>query len=352
MLRHQPALLGTSGYGNDRQMGLERTPAEYVSGMMEVFSAVRAGLIEDGSLWLNIGDCYATGGGAVGRCPGGGEQGERFLRQGMINTQPNRMPLEGLKPKDLIGVPWRVAFALQAEGWWLRSEIIWAKPNGMPGSQQDRCTSSHETIFQMTKSERYWSDFDAIKTPPRESTLVRLTQDIQAQAGSHRANGGRKTNGTMKAVHGSTLTGAPHGRHFLDENIPVKERRSDKQRGHSRRHNGFNDRWDQMTVAEQQSMPAMMRDVWFVAPATFDEAHFAVMPEEIAKRCIRAGCPISGIVLDPFAGAGTTLLVARANHCRAIGIEIEEKYCEIAAKRLSQEVLNFEASAPPKEGNR
>lgn len=333
-----PPYWGLRDYGVAGQLGLERTPEEYVAKMVEGFREVRRVLRSDGLLWLNLGDSYATGGGAVGRCPGGGEQGERFLRQGMINTQPNRMKLEGLKPKDLIGVPWRVAFALQLDGWYLRSEIIWAKPNGMPGSQQDRCTSAHESIFHLSKSERYFCDFDAIKTPPRESTMVRLAQNVQAQAGSHRANGGGKSNGPMKAVaHGSTLTGSPHGRHFLGDAIPEKERRADKQRGHSRKHAGFNDRWDAMEKSEQQSQPAMMRDVWFVSPATFDEAHFAVMPHEIARRCILAGSKEGDTILDPFNGAGTTGLVATRLQRNYIGIELNPEYVEMAKRRIEQD---------------
>jgi DNA modification methylase len=205
-----------------------------------------------------------------------------------------------------------VAFALQADGWWLRDAIIWAKPNGMPGSQTDRCTSSYEFVFQLSKSETYWSDFDAIKTPPRESSLIRTAQDIQAQSGSHRANGGEKTNGAMKAV------GV----------------RTDKQRGHSRRHAGFNERWDAMPVKEQQSMPAMMRNVWFIPPANYDEAHFAVMPEELVRRCVLAGCPNGGTVLDPFAGSGTTGAVANEYNRNAVLIELNPEYVKLIEKRL------------------
>lgn len=329
-----PPYWGLRDYGCEGQLGLEATPELYISAMTSVFREVRRVLRSDGTLWLNMGDSYCStdkwGGGSLENT---GKQ--TVAVDGTVPaweaTRRRKEPIAGLKPKDLCGIPWMLAFALRADGWYLRSEIIWAKPNGMPGSQQDRCTSSHETIFQMSKSERYWSDFDAIKTPPRESTLLRLAQDVQSQAGSHRANGGAKTNGTMKAV----------------------QRRSDKQRGHSRRHNGFNDRWDQMSVAEQQSTPAMMRDVWFVPPANCDDAHFAVMPEEVAKRCILAGCPTGGTVLDPFGGSGTTALVARDNGCKAILIELSAEYIEIAKRRLSQEVLAFgESSHEQADGGR
>jgi hypothetical protein len=166
----------------------------------------------------------------------------------------------------------------------------------------------------LTKSAHYWSDFDAIKTPARESTLIRTAQDVQAQAGSHRANGGAKTNGPMRAVGG---------------NVP------DKQRGHSRRHAGFNERWDLMEKSERQARPAMMRDVWFVSPKGYKGAHFAVFPEEIPRRCILAGCPEGGIVLDPFGGAGTTALAARNLNRHCVLTELNPEYVALAERRLA-----------------
>ena len=154
------------------QLGLERTPEEYVSKLVAVFREVRRVLRDDGTLWCVLGDCYATGAGKVGNCPGGGEQGARWRGEGSKHdygigpvTQPNRMPLPGLKPKDLVGVPWRVVFALQADGWWLRSDIIWHKPNPLPESVTDRPTKAHEYVFLLAKSERYWYDAEAIAEP-------------------------------------------------------------------------------------------------------------------------------------------------------------------------------------------
>lgn len=344
-----PPYFGLRDYGNVGQIGLEASPDDFVAEMVSVFSDVRRVLRDDGTLWLNLGDSYA-GSGRGGNPPDSPHQ-KQATNKGSISVIGNtardaattRRAGEGrffgLKPKDLMGIPWRVAFALQADGWWLRDAIIWAKPNGMPGSQIDRCTSSYEMIFQLSKSATYWSDFDAIKTPPRESTLVRTAQDVQSQAGSHRANGGAKTNGSMKAVGG--LTGSPHGRHSLGDAIPEKERRTDKQRGHGRQHAGFNDRWDAMEKSEQQARPAMMRNVWFVSPAGYEEAHFAVMPEEIARRCIAAGCPPGGAVLDPFGGAGTTGLVASRLGRNAILIELNPEYAEMAKRRIGADAPLF-----------
>lgn len=320
-----PPYWGLRDYGVAGQLGLESDFNAYITSMTEVFREVRRVLRPDGTLWLNLGDSYAGSWGAQSREHAGkhapnisalsANQVKASVIQASRTGSGSRTP--GLKRKEAIGIPWRVAFALQQQGWYLRSPIVWAKPNSMPGSQQDRPTSSYEMVFMLTKSARYWSDFDAIKTPPRESTLVRLAQDVQQQAGSHRANGGAKTNGAMKAVGGA-----------------------DKQRGHSRRHAGFNERWDAMERDEQCARPAMMRDVWFVSPQGFKEAHFAVMPEEIARRCILAGCPENGIVLDPFGGAGTVPLVAQRLGRMSVMIELNPTYAEMARKRIDSDAAS------------
>lgn len=298
-----PPYYGLRDYGVEGQMGLEASPRIYIENMVAVFEEVRRVLRDDGTCWINIGDSYAGGG-------RGGNMG-LSVRDEMISRVPRTSG--GLADKQLLGMPWRLAFALQDEGWFLRSAIVWAKPNGMPGSQTDRCTTSYEMIFQLSKSEHYFSDFDAIKTPPRESSMIRTAQNLQLQMGSHRANGGEKSNGTMKAM------GC----------------RTDKQRGHSRKHAGFNERWDLMSIEEQQSKPATMRDVWFVSPACSSESHFAVMPNEIAKRCILAGSREGDVVLDPFAGSGTTLEVAVEMGRKAVGIELNPEYCNLIEKRMN-----------------
>lgn len=310
-----PPYFNLRDYEVEGQIGMEETPDKYVAELVEVFEEMRRVLRSDGTFWLNLGDSYAGAAGQATRGGppsasstlegnghrGGGPKLAKLSRVGRSGNRGNGAAAPGLKPKDLIGIPWRVAFALQAAGWWLRSEIIWAKPNGLPGSQEDRCTSSHETIFMFSKSASYWSDFDAIKTPPRESTRVRIAQDVQTQAGSQRGNGGGKINGPMKAVG--------------------------------------------------CAKPVMMRDVWFVPPASFSDAHFAIMPDEIARRCIAAGCPEGGSVLDPFGGAGTTGLVAERLGRDSILIELNPVYAEMSAERiraanLGGGVIGIERLAP------
>jgi DNA modification methylase len=225
--------------------------------------------------------------------------------------------IASLKPKDLIGIPWLIALALRADGWYLRSDIIWSKPNPMPESVRDRPTRSHEYIFLLSKSRKYYYNSDAIAEPCSESSNERYQQDIDAQEGSHRGNGGLKTNGTMKTVGGP---------------------RSNKQRGHGRRHDGFNDRWDAMERSEQCSGMRNKRDVWTVAPASYREAHFATFPPKLIEPCILAGSKPDDIVLDPFAGSGTTGQVAIKNHRRALLNELNPDYIPLINRRTSIEL--------------
>lgn len=295
-------------YGMKGQLGLESTPEKYVRALVKIFNECRRVLTEDGVLWLNISDTYY--GGATQ--PGGGSHNGKHLKSG---TPPKKVKIPRLKPKDLVGIPWMVAFALRKAGWYLRQDIIWSKPNPMPESVTDRCTKSHEYIFMFSKSPKYYYDHISIKTQLAPSSVQRLAQDIDNQEGSSRVPG--KTNGKMKAVGG------------------------DKQRGHSRRHAGFNDRWDNMTVAEQRENGANKRSVWNVATKPFKDAHFSTFPPELIVDCIKAGCPENGIVLDPFMGAGTTALVARKLNRNYIGFELNPDYIEIANNRLKNELGLF-----------
>lgn len=375
----------------DRQLGLERTPDDYVAAMVAVFREVWRVLRDDGTCWLNLGDCYATGAGSVGQHPGGGAQGARWkgaehpksdpkttyrrdrapvqpveFSHGRVGdaigpmTQPNRMPIAGLKPKDLVGIPWRVAFALQADGWYLRSDVIWSKPNPMPESITDRPTKAHEYLFLLAKRERYYYDAEAIKEPSvdppgvsRGGALARIGNDPYVAANAHRGP------------------------------VPVS--------------NGSRNR----------------RTVWEIATQPYPEAHFATFPEALVEPCVQAGtsevgvCAVCGapwrrmverpvnihpgsshdhgadlerggsqvrfdgkaagtimrerfqagrdprttgwqptcscgtsatqaLVLDPFAGSGTVGLVCQRLGRRFVGLELKPEYCTMAAKRTAQ----------------
>lgn len=295
-------------YGMAGQLGLEATPEEYIDKLTAIFSECRRILRPEGTCWVNLGDKWASGGN------GGGGSFMEERSEAWAHVKANkgwRSPPSGYKDKDLVGVPWMLAFAMRADGWYLRQCNIWAKPNCMPESVTDRSTAAHEYVFHFAKNNDYWYDADAARTPAAPSTETRLAQNVEAQEGSARANGGGKTNGTMKAV-----------------------KRSDKQRGHSRRHNGFNDRWDAMPVAEQRENGANLRSVWWIAPAQYREGHYAVMPDALAEICIVAGCPEGGTVLDPFGGAGTTGLVADRLQRNAILIELNPEYAAMAEKRI------------------
>ena len=304
-------------YGMAGQLGLEATPEEYIDRLTAIFAECRRVLRPEGTCWVNLGDKWASGGNG-----GGGSFMEQRSEAWAHVKQSKgwRAPPNGYKDKDLVGVPWMLAFSMRAEGWYLRQCNIWAKPNCMPESVTDRSTASHEYVFHFSKSNDYWYDNDAARTPPAPSSETRLAQNVDAQEGSVRANDGAKTNGTMKAVQ-----------------------RTDKQRGHSRKHNGFNARWDAMPVAEQQANGANLRSVWWISPAQYREGHYAVMPDALAEICIAAGCPRGGVVLDPFGGAGTTGLVADRMQRDAILIELNPKYAAMAERRIINDSPLFSA---------
>lgn len=289
-------------YGVPGQIGLEATPEEYVEKLVAVFSEARRVLRSDGTCWVNIGDKWASGGNGGG----GSFMDERSEAWAHVKGNKGwRKPPAGYKDKDLVGVPWMLAFAMRADGWFLRQCNIWAKPNGMPESVRDRSTVSHEYVFQFSKNNDYWYDTDAARTPPQPDAETRL----------------------------AGLTGAPYGRH-ADTPLPPKERRSTKQRGHTRKHAGFNDRWDSMPVSEQMAKGSNLRSVWWIAPAQYREGHYAVMPDALAEICISAGCPVGGVVLDMFGGACTTGLVADRLQRDAILIELNPEYSTMGERRI------------------
>lgn len=325
-----PPYWGLRDYGIEGQIGLEDSPEKFIEKMVAVFREAKRVLAEHGTLWLNIGDSYANN-------PGNGRGGEATIgNQSMTGAAPHRSGrnkvVGNLKPKDLVGIPWMLAFALRADGWYLRSDIIWAKPNPMPESVTDRPTKAHEYVFLLSKSPKYYYDAAAIKTQSLESSRARLSQDIESQAGSLRVPG--KTNGPMKAVGGGWAGGVPPLKDLPGSGNKLGAFR-DKQRGHGRRHAGFNDRWDAMPKEEQQ-MLANKRTVWTVATMPFKEAHFATFPEKLIEPMILAGTLPGGVVLDPFMGAGTTALVAKKLGRQYLGIELNPEYIAMAEKRLNR----------------
>ena len=342
-----PPYWGLRDYGTDKQIGLEPTPEEYCANMVAVFREIRRVLRDDGTVWLNLGDSYSSGSRTT-------TTNDSFRGDTLVNT--TRTPVvEGVKPKDLIGIPWRVAFALQASGWYLRSDIIWSKPNPMPESVQDRPTKAHEYIFLLSKSQNYYYDADAIRESLAPTSIGRLQQNIEGQTGTTRANGGMKSNGNLKAV-------------------------GDIELGRNK------------------------RSVWEISTQPYPDAHFATYPKKLVEPCILAGTSEKGVcaecgkpwvrdteivgiperdtrdnrigvipgrdhasrmnskamekvekqfkgwkpvcscnadtvpatVLDPFVGSGTTLAVAQRLGRKGVGTDINDEYLELAQKRLAK----------------
>lgn len=280
-----PPYYGLRDYGVVGQIGLEETPREYVTRLVSVFHEAVRVLKADGTLWLNLADSYASH-------PSWGRGGHSQLRgrkhdQAQITAAADHRRFD--RPvKNLLGIPWRVAFALQDDGWILRSEIIWHASNKMPESVTDRPTRAHESVFLLARNGRYYYDADAVRQPLAESSVRRLRQDVDSQPGSSRVPG--KTHGPMKAV------GSMRGRN--------------------------------------------LRDVWDINTTPFTGAHFATYPEALPATCIQAGCRPGGVVLDPFSGSGTTGLAALKAGCRYVGIDISRDYLDLSLKtRLAQGAL-------------
>jgi len=303
-----PPYWGLRDYGVEGQLGLESTPQEYVEKMVNVFREVRRVLRDDGTLWLNLGDSYAND------TKWGGSTGGKHVTA-LHDTNVGRgKRYTGLKAKDLVGIPWRVAFALQADGWYLRQDIIWHKPNPMPESVRDRCTKSHEYLFLLAKSERYYFNSEAIQEPFAEATLPRAGR---AQESLARADGvpGQSPHSLHepRSYRGSTFTNGKTG--------AIKPTVGQGERVEA---NGRN-----------------KRSVWTVATKPFKEAHFATFPPALIEPCILAGCPEGGTVLDPFGGAGTTGLVADRCQRDAILIELNPDYASMAERRIKGDCQMF-----------
>ncbi len=312
-----PPYFGLRDYGCDGQIGLESTYATYVGQLVLVFDEVRRVLRDDGTLWLNLGDSYAGSWGAQSRPDAiEGVSAQQIEAHPKTTGTGSLRKFPGLKSKDLIGIPWRVAFALQTAGWYLRQDIIWSKPNPMPESVQDRCTKAHEYVFLLSKSERYHYDAAAIAEPVAPSSVARLAQDIDSQRGSDRVPG--KTNGPMKAVRSARDSFKREGskRAVVMPGQTMGTHRADRDE------------------SEYALDTRNKRSVWTIATRPFSEAHFATMAPELAEPCIKAGCPEGGTVLDPFGGAGTTGLVADRLQRDALLIELNPAYAGMAEKRI------------------
>jgi DNA modification methylase len=293
-----PPYWGLRDYDVVGQLGLEATPEAYVASLTAVFREVHRILRPHGTLWLNLGDSYSAA--AKGNDKGWDKSGLSARRNGQRKIQdaqraaiaPHRN-FGGLKSKDMVGIPWRVAFALQADGWYLRSDIVWSKPNPMPESVTDRPTKSHEYVFLFAKSERYFFDQAAVREEASPASLARIAQPNFANQ-----KGGPKD-------YATTGVNANRSMRKTIENFALNPGRN-------------------------------IRTVWEIATHPYAEAHFATFPEELPRRCILAGCPADGVVLDPFAGSGTTLAVARDLGRRAIGIELQPSYVPLIERRCAQ----------------
>lgn len=325
-----PPYFGLRDYGHAGQLGLEATPAEYVAAMVEVFALVRDLLADDGTLWLNIGDSYAsnaggysdTGSRGTSSCPSIGAGTMAAVVKGHL-----RKPPAGLKAKDLIGIPWMLAFALRADGWYLRQDIIWAKPNPMPESVRDRCTKSHEYMFLLSKSERYYWDAEAMREPAAPSSIERWAQNIEDQTGSDRVPG--KTNGKMKAV------GGPRSKRD-------SFKRKDSKRAEAIPRQTVGTHRPDREESEWNTATRNRRSVWTVPTVPYIGAHFATFPPALIEPCILSGSRVRDIVIDPFFGSGTTGQVAQELGRGWIGCELNPDYAPLQNDRIRQGVLILE----------
>lgn len=291
-----PPYYGLRDYGCDGQIGLEETPIQYIDRLTEVFREVRRVLKPDGVCWINIGDSYAgSGKGAWDNDKLNQHKNKQSYKYSNDNPAA-QIPKtwSNIKPKDLIGIPWMLAFALRDDGWYLRSDVIWCKKNAMPQSVKDRPTSSYEHLFLLAKSRRYYFDNEAIKEPVADGTAARMKRGISAN---------------HKYINGAS------GQTAHNLNLP-RENRS----------------------GEDIEVPTMRnkRDVWIISTNSYRDAHFATFPVELIRPCILSGCPADGIVLDPFIGSGTTAIAALMEGRNYIGIDLNLEYCDLARERIAK----------------
>lgn len=320
-----PPYWGLRDYGVAGQLGLEATPAEFIEKMVDVFRAVRRVLREDGTLWMNLGDSYAS----IGHKKSHSGFGSTGLAGGIAQShspthRENNGP--GLKHKDLVGMPWRVALALQADGWWLRSDIIWHKPNPMPESITDRPTKSHEYLFLMARSARYYYDAEAIAEPAESGRADMMTNGQVRTGTAYLQQGAAPVNSWPK---GWANGAEPHDVVGFSREVGRsgnKGRKPATERG-----------CPEDGVAgsvPREGFTRNKRTVWTIATQPFPEAHFAAFPEALVEPCVLAGSKRGDLVLDPFAGSGTVGLVADRLGRDFVGVELNPEYAAMAERRL------------------
>jgi len=313
-----PAYWGLRDYGVDGQLGLEPTLEEYVSNLVGVFRELRRVLRDDGTLWLNLGDSYiASKTGSVGdkvKLQGG------KTTQKVASCRPDKFA-NGLKPKNLVGIPWRVALALQADGWYLRSDIVWSKPNPMPESVTDRPTKSHEYLFLLAKSERYYYDQDAIREPIKTESIARLARGV---SDNHK---------NINGAPGQT----PHSMNKprQNRNKATTFKRNGSKREQSIPGQGYGTHRPDRDDTDYNPLGRNKWTVWEVSTKPYKEAHFATFPPDLIEPCILAGCPPNGVVLDPFIGSGTVAQVSINTGRNWLGVELNESYIQLAKSRIS-----------------
>ena len=385
-----PPYFGLRDYGVDGQIGLEQTPSEFICRLVEVFREVRRVLRDDGTAWVNMGDSYAGSWGAHGRDDMGVGISTISQRQVMASQRKAKASTHTqYKPKDLMGMPWRLAFALQDDGWYLRQDIIWHKPNPMPESTRDRCTKAHEYIFLLSKSRRYHCDMEAIREPANltgkgSANGFRGGAYVNGTTFENAEGGGRTSPGnTVPPTKSNNGVGWGHGTDAKSRNrqrvtVPTGWDTSTGDVGHGAFHKegaerARRDSFKREDSKREQVIPGQnkgthrpdreestwdtatrnKRSVWTVATHSFKDAHFATFPPDLIRPCVLAGAPRGGVVLDPFGGAGTTAVVAMQEGRKSILCELNPDYAAMAERRIAAAWLDgaaqmdvFNDSAP------
>ena len=327
-----PPYWGLRDYGHDGQIGLEQSPDEYVAEMVQVFREVRRVLADDGTVWLNLGDSYASNPASGGRSTSTSFHGSPSSETDHATPKRKYVRPEGLKPKDLVGIPWRVAFALQADGWYLRQDIIWHKPNPMPEAVRDRCTKAHEYMFLLSKSSRYYYDAEAIKEPAsgtENRPQQRRAKELARQSGL--------TSSHIEAIRACGVTDV--GKAKVTQNGAGKNKAKIQALADEAK-SALGGYYREFLMASTRNR----RSVWSITTKPFKGAHFAVMPEALVEPCVLAGSAPGDLVLDPFTGSGTVAVVALRHDRNFIGCELNPDYVDIATQRIGAEVSNIRST--------